>query len=253
MTSTSQPAGRLLVFTLGARAEAERHPLVPERLRTAEVELREACLESVIAAGNEAGLRVEVSSPRPLALGGVAAWHGQEGPTFGDRLRSAVRTAFERAPSQPLVVVGSDSPGLQATQLIEAARALEGDPDRVVLGPSRDGGFYLLAAARPLDDVLAAVTWCGRATLDTLTRALARAGRPVVMLSPLDDLDEPEDLARWLALRTACRPRLVLSAFTLRRLLAWLCRPSSMAGRARPLRRLPERRLGRAPPQLAAR
>lgn len=252
MTSLPKPAGRLLVFTLGARSEAERHPLVPRRFRTAEVEFREACLESVIEAGNEAGLRVEVSSPRPMALGGVAAWRGQEGPTFGERLRSAVNAAFERAPEQPLVVVGSDCPGLRAAQLIEAVRALEADPRRVVLGPSRDGGFYLLAAARPLDDVLASVAWCGRATLRTLTLALAGAGRTVVMLGTLDDLDEPHDLVRWLALRTPCRPRLLQSTLTLGRLLAWLCRPPLIGRCLPPPRRLPARRLGRAPPLPAA-
>jgi glycosyltransferase A (GT-A) superfamily protein (DUF2064 family) len=260
MMSTSEPVGttretvgRLLVFTLGPRSEARRHPLLPERFRDAEVELRQACLESVIDAASEAGLRVELCSPRSLALDGVAAWQPQEGSTFGDRYRRALRTAFASAPGSPLVVVGSDSPGLGARQLVQAIRALEVDPERVVLGPSRDGGFYLLAAARPLDHLLGTVAWCGRATRRTLLDALARAGRPVVMLAPLGDLDAPRDLVGFLAEATAARlPRLSSTTRLLRRLLQDLCRPFSPLIDPGSPERLQGRCLGRAPPFLLA-
>jgi hypothetical protein len=108
----------------------------------------------------------------------------------------------------PLLIVGADVPGLDARLLRAAIEGLAQDPEAVVVGPAKDGGFYLLATARPLGSVLREVRWCGRDTRKTLLVALARAGRPVLLLPPLRDLDRPADVERWLAER-GVHPRLV--------------------------------------------
>ena len=63
-----------------------------------------------------------------------------------------------------------------------------------MIGPSPDGGFYLLAAARPLDEALGGVRWCGAHARADLVEALERVGRTVHLLEPLADLDRPRDL-----------------------------------------------------------
>lgn len=231
----------LLVFTLGAAGEARRHPLVPVALRQAELGLRQDCLEAVLRAGQEAACRVAVSSP--LAPAAPVAWIPQAGKAFEQRLQGALSAAFEES-AGPVVLVGSDIPGIDASVVRQALVALEGDADRVVIGPSPDGGFYLLAASRPLGDTLASVRWCGRETLRTLRAALHRAGRPVTLIAPLADLDRPADLERWLRTRSAADPR-----FTwLRRLLAAWRRPLFFPSYRVPdsYRAAPTR--GRAPP-----
>lgn len=166
-------------------------------MRDLEIGLRHGCLETALAAGRSSGCRIEVCSPSPLALPEGAEHVPQQGTGFGSRLEGAMRGAFARGAS-PLVVVGTDVPGLAPSHVTRALELLTDDPGRVVLGPSPDGGFYLLATRRPIEG-LAELPWCRRDTLRGLLRALREAGRPVVLLPPLEDLDRPADLDRWLA------------------------------------------------------
>lgn len=198
MMTTPQPQPTLLVFTLGASAESRRRRLLPERWRGAEMGFRRACLDAALEAGRRAGCRLEVSSPRYLDLPEDALHVPQTGAEFGIRLDRALRGSLARQPG-PVVVVGSDVPGLEADHVTRALEALDGHPDRVVLGPSPDGGVYLVAASRPIDGLADDVAWCCGATRDTLRRVLEAAGREVVWLEPLADLDRPADLDRWLA------------------------------------------------------
>lgn len=189
---------RLLVFTLGERQESRRRRLLPAAMRSIERRLHRACLEQTLEAGRGAGFAIEVSSPTPLSLAPDIVQRRQDRGTFGGRIASTLRRAFAEG-GGPLALVGTDVPGLEARHLRQTRQALAADPSRVVIGPSPDGGFYLLAAAQPLEEVLGEVRWCSRDALRSLRRALERAGRPVVMLPPLADLDERSDLEQWLA------------------------------------------------------
>ena len=196
--TSEDPPATLLVFTLGARRESRRRRLLPAAQGPVEDGFHQACLESALAAGRDAGLRLEVCSPLELALPADVERRPQRGRDFGSRLEAALaRTFAER--EGPVVLVGSDVPDLSAGHLRRALEALEEDPDRVVLGPSPDGGFYLLAANRPLGAALSRVRWRCRRTLSSLKRALRRQGREIVLLPTLADLDRRADLERWLA------------------------------------------------------
>jgi len=196
MREPSNPT--LLVFTLGATRERARRALVPGRLQELEIGLRESCLDATLAAGRERGCRLEVSSPAPISLPADATNVPQPGSGFGDRLEWAMLDAFGRG-AAPLIVVGTDAPGLASRHLERALALLDEDANRVVLGPSPDGGFYLLAARRPIDGLASSVRWCGRETLRDLLTVLRAQGRSVELLEPLADLDRPADLERWLA------------------------------------------------------
>ena len=214
----------LLVFTLGAAHEALRHPLLPWRHREEELRLRHACLEATLEAGRRAGCRLEVSSPSRLDVAQDVYWRRQRGDTFGERLRQAIGAALAHS-SGPLIVVGADVPGLTPQHLQAALLELARHPDSIVLGPSLDGGFYLLAAARPIDDALRCVAWCGNDARRSLTSALRSSGRGVHLLEPLTDLDSPGDLERWV--RSAGARNLVWAPWIqrLRQVLAALKAP----------------------------
>jgi rSAM/selenodomain-associated transferase 1 len=64
-------------------------------------------------------------------------------PTFGDCLLHTAEYLLARG-HQSSVVLNSDSPTLPTALLIEAAEALARPGERAVLGPSSDGGYYLL-------------------------------------------------------------------------------------------------------------
>jgi uncharacterized protein len=64
-------------------------------------------------------------------------------PTFGDCLTRTIEELLARG-HQSAVVLNSDSPTLPTALLIETAEALARPGERAVLGPSSDGGYYLL-------------------------------------------------------------------------------------------------------------
>ena len=65
----------------------------------------------------------------------------QTGTTFGERFTNAIRAVYEKGYSQ-VITIGNDSPQLKAYHILEAKKQLENK--RFVLGPSLDGGFYLM-------------------------------------------------------------------------------------------------------------
>jgi rSAM/selenodomain-associated transferase 1 len=112
----------------------------------------------------------------------------QRGDDLGGRMAHAI--AAELAVHERVIVIGSDSPTLPTSSIDAAVRRLA-DHD-LVLGPSADGGFYLIGARVPIDDVLKDIEW---STPRALEQTLARArDRHVAFMSPWYDVDTPDDL-----------------------------------------------------------
>ena len=116
-------------------------------------------------------------------------------PGFGACLHHAIAVMFERG-HRSACVLNADSPTLPGSILIEAARHLEGGGDRVVLGPSEDGGYYLLGMTRPHPRLFEDIAWSTeRVAEQTLDRA-AEIGVRVHLLPRWYDVDEAETLHR---------------------------------------------------------
>ena len=222
---------------------------MPSAHRPLEQRLHRACLEQALDAGRGAGFAVEVASPAALDLPADIEQRRQVQGSFGHRVSKALEDAFVRHQG-PWILVGSDVPGLTVDHLQRTRRALQEDPSRVVIGPSPDGGFYLLATAQPLEDALDGVRWCCRETLSSLRRALAKLGRSVVLLSPLADLDCRSDLERWLAEGRRALGRLDWNQLTaqLLQILARLRQGSATSQPAHLLARHLQRQVPRGPP-----
>lgn len=238
----------LLLFTLGAAAEAERRRLLPSPYRAEEHALHRACIDNALSAGREAQCRLVVSSPAALDLAPDAQLIEQRGQGFGQRLSQAMSDAFDR--SGPILVVGGDSPELDTEHLSSAIDRLNRSEADVVLGPCPDGGLYLLGSRRPLTGLLESVRWCRPSTLADLVRRLEAEGLRVALLAPLGDLDRASDLDRWLSRGGTHRIG--------RQLLAWIA--AALVRHRRPpiaVRFLPpaadpvRHRWGRAPPRAA--
>lgn len=112
---------------------------------------------------------------------------GDLGVRMGDAFAGAFAAGVER-----VVIVGSDLPELTAALLRRAFEALDAHP--AVLGPARDGGYYLLGMRRMIGGIFSGVPW---STSDVLAATLERfhaAGVEPAMLEELADVDEVEDL-----------------------------------------------------------
>ncbi|MBI2391217.1 MAG: DUF2064 domain-containing protein [Deltaproteobacteria bacterium] len=103
---------------------------------------------------------------------------------------------FARSPWA--IALGADSPGLPATHVRAAIEALQ--THEAVIGPARDGGYYLLGLTRVRRDLLAGVAWSTpRARADTALRLIERGYRTATLRSWFD-VDELHDLDRVRAL-----------------------------------------------------
>lgn len=124
----------------------------------------------------------------------------QQGVDLGERMQHALTAGLQKAGR--VVLVGSDCPWIDSAYLALAVQALERHD--IVLGPALDGGFVLIAVRCALRrSVFDGVSWgTGTVLEETLARA-AEAGFSTELLPPLQDIDRPDDLAAWRALRAA--------------------------------------------------
>tara|TARA_R100001369_G_scaffold29172_4_gene52762 strand:- start:257209 stop:257898 length:690 start_codon:yes stop_codon:yes gene_type:complete len=65
----------------------------------------------------------------------------QIGNCFGDRFTNAIQSLMDMG-FENVITVGNDTPSLSKKHILEAVAGLENS--EIVLGPSRDGGFYLM-------------------------------------------------------------------------------------------------------------
>lgn len=114
---------------------------------------------------------------------------------FGERLRAAVDDVLAHGFSA-VCLVDSDSPTVPEAALRHAAERLTAPGERIVLGPSDDGGYYLLGLQRQHLRLFADISWSTAAVLaQTLARA-AELGLAVELLPPWYDVDDGPTLAR---------------------------------------------------------
>lgn len=94
-----------------------------------------------------------------------------------------------------VLFLGADSPQLTLELLDRALQLLTGS-ERFVLGPAEDGGFYLFAGNRPVEEsVWTGVPYGDWQTCELLSKGLS-AIAPVKKLPPLFDVDTQDDLIR---------------------------------------------------------
>jgi uncharacterized protein len=114
----------------------------------------------------------------------------QRGADLGERLSHAFRLLLRRHTA--VVIVGTDSPLLPARILRQAVQELR--PCEAVLGPSPDGGYYLIGLRRFRSGMLTGVRWgTAYAFRDTLQRILEH-NLCCSILPPVADVDRPRDL-----------------------------------------------------------
>lgn len=113
---------------------------------------------------------------------------------LGVRMASAFERSFAGGAAHA-VLLGTDLPSLPA-QYVRQAFHLLAEKD-LVLGPSTDGGYYLIGLRKPAPDLFRDIPWStGRVLSRTLDRA---AGLGLGLLPPWYDVDTPEELDLLLA------------------------------------------------------
>lgn len=121
---------------------------------------------------------------------------------LGERMKAALDSAF-RSGCRRVVLHGADIPGLDLSHLEEAFRAL--DEVDLVIGPSTDGGYWLIGLRAPAD-LFDEMTWSVETVLqETLLRA-KKKGLSTHFLPFLTDIDTPEQLRSVLPIQEISHP-----------------------------------------------
>jgi len=114
-------------------------------------------------------------------------------PDFGACLLHAIEQMLARG-HRAAVVLNADSPTLPTALLNETAAVLARPGDRAVLGPSSDGGYYLLGLKTAHRRLFEDVAWSTeRVATQTRARA-AEIGLPVHILPEWYDVDDAQSL-----------------------------------------------------------
>ena len=112
----------------------------------------------------------------------------QRGTTLAERLANAGTELLDEF--QSVCLINSDSPTLPRQILVSALSCLELEGDRVVLGPSQDGGYYLIGLKQPHPSLFDRIAW---STPDVLAQTIERAREidlNVELLPPWYDVDD---------------------------------------------------------------
>ncbi len=116
-------------------------------------------------------------------------------PHFGDCLQLALTTLLARGHSAACVL-NADSPTLPTRFLIDAARTLSREPDGIVIGPSTDGGYYLLGLTQVHRRLFTDIEWSSPRVCEQTQQRAAELQLAVTLLEPWYDVDDAAALRR---------------------------------------------------------
>lgn len=113
----------------------------------------------------------------------------QKGADLGIRMHHALQTALQK--HGKAVLIGSDIPELNRLHIEEAFQALE--TADYVLGPARDGGYYLVGMKDPASTIFGEIPWSTSEVMQLTLRRILEEGKSYHLLPILSDIDYPED------------------------------------------------------------
>jgi hypothetical protein len=126
-------------------------------------------------------------------------WLPQRGADLGSRMADAFEQAFAEG-ARRAAIIGSDVPWV-SRELVRGAFQALGEAD-VVLGPARDGGYYLLALGELRPPLFQGIAWSTSSVLAQTVEKAGGLGLSVRLLDVLSDIDTLDDLRReWHRLR----------------------------------------------------
>lgn len=111
----------------------------------------------------------------------------QVGNDLGERMSHAVKTLMTDN-HQKVVLIGTDSPTLPLFYLESAFESLEHQP--VVLGPSQDGGYYLIGLTRWIPELFEGVSWSTDRVFKLTLDKVRRLGLQCLVLPEWFDVDD---------------------------------------------------------------
>lgn len=118
----------------------------------------------------------------------------QKGNDLGEKMNNAVHCLFEKG-YEKVVLIGADSPDLPLKYIEDAFLGL--NTYDLVLGPTEDGGYYLIGMKKPLDFLFKDVKWGSKEVLKNTITIAQKEGINYFLLNQWYDIDDVDGLKRW--------------------------------------------------------
>ncbi len=119
----------------------------------------------------------------------------QRGRDFGERLYFAAKDLFAVG-FESVCLINSDSPTVPSSSFAEAANVLARPGDRVVLGPSEDGGYYLIGLKQAHGRFFEDIAWSTERVFEQTVQRAGEMGIAVHELPPGFDVDDEATLRK---------------------------------------------------------
>ena len=119
----------------------------------------------------------------------------QQGKDLGERMKNAFEIVL-RQHNQKAIIIGTDIPDLSKEIILQAEEAL-GESD-VVIGPSHDGGYYLLGMKKVHNNLFEDIEWSSGLVFNSTMEKALSLNLKVKELQMLRDIDTKEELDSWL-------------------------------------------------------
>lgn len=137
----------------------------------------------------------------------VSNENNQEGSTFGEKLKNAVASIFQKGYDY-VITVGNDTPQLTVGNLKRAIKNTE--KNKLTFGPSKDGGFYLMTFDKNTF-YQKDISHCRWQSSFLFQDILHLFNRPIALLNYLQDIDTFKDLTSFKSISKNIRKEVILT------------------------------------------
>ena len=220
MTLFQQPANALVIMTKAPEPGRSKTRLVPPLSYAEAADLARALLvDQLENVARFEGARLFITFTPENAAGFFEGFipqgftcFPQRGESLGERMSHAFEHLFASA-FDNILLIGSDLPALPLAWFDQAYGLLERSAADIVLGPSADGGYYLVGMSRIIP-IFEDIGWSRGDVLGQTIRKLADVGLKHELLPECYDIDTADDLGR-LRLERSSRDVLMKNTFAL--------------------------------------
>jgi rSAM/selenodomain-associated transferase 2/rSAM/selenodomain-associated transferase 1 len=132
-------------------------------------------------------------------LGQDFGYRPQGSGDLGRRMKRSLEDAF-RAGATEAVIIGTDIPEITEGIIQKSFDALK--LKNLVLGPAKDGGYYLIglqknSLSKAIPDLFTGINWGAGDVFEKTIKIAKDSGLSFTLLDVLKDVDHPEDLMTW--------------------------------------------------------
>ncbi len=122
----------------------------------------------------------------------------QQGKNLGEKMMNAFNIVFNKDANKA-IIVGTDLPDISSDIINHAFTAL--DTYDVVIGPTNDGGYYLLGLKKNYCDLFQDIKWSTATVFQDTILRLKNRNLNFKILTLLSDIDTEDDLKSWLTIK----------------------------------------------------